>query len=160
MTAYDILLSSLRPCKRARMVREGESDRVEGEEVCVESVEEEETEDRGTEKEGDSVGNIGRGPGEIAMLYLTRYAHVVTHSPDPFSVHCETVLSDEEVETLQLSWTQPLHYQHTPVSNSLIYYPHVMGIYATLGSSTGQCDSGCMLVQSTQLHPNLYYQFA
>lgn len=35
---------------------------------------------------------------------------------DPFSVHVECDLTEEEVEDLKMTLSQPLHYQHTPVS--------------------------------------------
>ena len=41
---------------------------------------------------------------------------------DPFSVHIEFDLTDEEVGSLKEALSQPLHYQHTAVG-ALVYRP-------------------------------------
>ena len=125
LSAYELLVSSLQPLKRARV--EGEESGKKGEEsVRREEEKEEEAEltvvDSGEEEsdsDGEAAASTGRGgwgwPVSVAAAKckLTVECHSLA---DPFSVHVECDLTEEEVRDLKVTLSQPLHYQHTAVS--------------------------------------------
>ncbi len=82
------------------------------------ATEEEEEGDGESDEEGGSTEVAGQGAGEPGYNCQWRSSLAFpAPPPDPFSIHCESDLTDEEVGGLEATVSQPLDYHESLVSH-------------------------------------------